>query len=265
MKHQTFTALASATALAFTLACSSQSGSPTSPNGLDPAGSSAYADGSTLKVTAPVAVSPAGGIEIDDTSPELVINNSTPKFVQSLALSYVFEVLDAQNRVVYRSNPVAQGGGGRTSHEVDLDLDPEGSYSWRAHAVFQTYQGPRAAVASFKTLSRFGVSCAHLRDFIPIVGCRFDQHGGGGGMDPEETIQFMREVAYDLNRAGLSDRGGFGVLIKTVGNNCLGYSCDIICEGHGNDQNQYDILIDERIPNWGEVEEVTVRECEIVR
>ena len=41
-------------------------------------------------------------------------------------------------------------------------------------------------------------------------------------MDPEETIQFMREVAYDLNRAGMSDKGGFGVLIKTVGNNCLG-------------------------------------------
>ena len=84
-------------------------------------------------------------------------------------------------------------------------------------------------------------------------------------MDHEETIQFMREVAYDLNRAGMSDKGGFGVLIKTVGNNCLGYSCDIICEGNGGDQNQFDILIDERIPNWGEVEEVTVRECEIVR
>ena len=66
MKHQTFTALAAATAVAFTLACSSQTGSPTSPNGLDPADSSAYADGSTLKVTAPVAVSPAGGIEIED-------------------------------------------------------------------------------------------------------------------------------------------------------------------------------------------------------
>ena len=166
MKHQTFTALAAATAVAFTLACSGQPGSPTSPNGLDPAGSSAYADGSTLKVTAPVAVSPAGGIEIDDTSPVLVINNATPKFVPSLALSYIFEVLDAQSRVVYRSNPVAQGGGGRTSHEINLDLNPEGSYTWRAHAVFQTYTGPRAAVASFKTLSRFGVSCAHLRDFI---------------------------------------------------------------------------------------------------
>ena len=84
-------------------------------------------------------------------------------------------------------------------------------------------------------------------------------------MDQEETIQFMREVAYDLNRANLSSKGGFGVLIKTEGNNCLGYSCDIICEGNGGDQNQFDILIDETIPNWGEVDEVTVRVCEIIR
>lgn len=262
MKHQTFIAFTAASALAFTLACSGQSPAPTSPNGLDPAGTGANADGSTLKVTAPVAVSPIGGIEIDDTSPNLVINNSTGKFV-NLALTYVFEVLDSQNRVVYRSNPVTQGGGGRTTHEVNLDLDDEGSYTWRAIPMFQSQLGPRTATASFKTLARFGVSCAHLGVPIAIVACRHAQHGAG--MDHEENIQFMKEVAYDLNRANLSDRGGFGLAIKTIGNNCLGYSCDIICEGHGNDQNQYDILIDELIPNWGEVAEVTVRECEIIR
>ena len=264
MKHQTFIAFTAASALAFTLACSSQPAAPTSPTGLDPAGTGANADGSTLKVTAPVAVSPAGGIEIEDTSPNLVINNSSGKFVQNLALTYVFEVTDSQNRVVYRSNPVAQGSGGRTTHEVNLDLDPEGSYTWRAIPVFQAQQGPKMAVASFKTLSRFGVSCAHHGTPIGIVACRFAQHGGGH-MDHEETIEFLREVAYDLNRANLSDRGGFGLAIKTEGNNCLGYSCDIICEGHGNDQNQYDILIDEAIPNWGEVTNVTVRQCEIIR
>ncbi len=263
MKHQTFIAFTAASALAFTLACNGQSPAPTSPNGLDPAGTGANADGSTLKVTAPVAVSPIGGIEIEDTSPDLVINNSTGKFV-NLALTYVFEVLDSQNRVVYRSNPVAQGGGGRTTHEVNLDLDPEGSYTWRAIPMFKSQLGPRTATASFKTLARFGVSCAHHGNPIAIVACRFAQHGGGG-MDHEETIEFLREIAYDLNRGVPTDKGGWGILRKTIGNNCLGYSCDIICEGNGGDQNQFDVLIDEAIPNWGEVQEVVVRECEYIR
>ena len=73
----------------------------------------------------------------------------------------------------------------------------------------------------------------------------------------------MREVAYDLNRLFNTDQ--FGILVKTEGNNCHGYSCDIICEGHGGSQNQYDILIDDQFPNWAEVDNPTVRPCEIVK
>ncbi len=263
MKYQKLSALAVAAITATTLACSQAPTPPTSPGGTTGAGTDAGPDGSTLKATAPGAVSPTGGAEVGG-DPELVITNGTGRFIQNLALSYVFEVLNG-TQVVYRSNPVPAGANGRTTHEVQTQLADEQNHTWRAYAVFQGQRGPMSAAASFRTVNRFGVSCAHTGSPIGIVSCRFEQHGGGSGMDHEELIQFMREVAFDLNQLGISDKGGFGLARKTIGNNCLGYSCDIICEGHGNDQNQYDILIDESIPNWAEVGEVAVRECEIIQ
>ena len=261
MKHHKLFAFAIATLTATTLACSQRPASPTSPGGNDPGTSDAYPDGSTLKATAPTAVSPIGGIETDDLGPVLTINNATPKFVSSLALSYVFEVLNAANQVVYRSSPVPQGSGGRTSHELTTELSNETTYTWRAFAVYQTHRGPISPNASFKTLSRFGVSCAHLIEPTAIIGCRIAQHGG---VDEDHIIEMLREIAYDLNRA--HPGAEFGLLIKTVGNNCEGYSCDIICEGHGNNQTQYDILIDDQFPAWNEVGEgATIRPCEVIR
>jgi hypothetical protein len=263
MKHQKLFALAAAL-VTTTVACSQAPAPPTSPAGSAFADTSAGPDGSTLKTTAPVAVSPVGGVEVTDLDPDLVITNGQGRFVQSLALSYVFEVTNQAGQVVYRSAPVPAGAGGRTSHEIAEDLEDDQTYTWRAYAVYQGQRGPMSTAASFKALNKYGVSCAHAGNPLGIVACRYEQHGGNE-MDHEELIQFMREVAFDLNQLGISDKGGFGLAVKTIGNNCLGYSCDIICEGHGNDQNQYDILIDERIPNWAEVSEVSVRECEIIR
>ena len=50
----------------------------------------------------------------------------------------------------------------------------------------------------------------------------------------------LRELS---NAAGVSG-GPFGILEKASGNNCGGYSCDIICSGQGNAQKQWDVLID---------------------
>ena len=207
MKHQTFTALAAATAVAFTLACSSQTGSPTSPNGLDPAGSAAYADGSTLKVTAPVAVSPAGGIEIDDTSPVLVINNSTPKFVQNLALSYVFEVLDAQNRVVYRSNPVAQGGGGRTSHEINLDLNSRRILYLAGARSLPDVHGPESGSGIVQDPeSLWRLLCAsprlHRDRRMPLRPARRRRWNGSRRDDPVHARGCLRSEPRRIERQG---------------------------------------------------------------
>ena len=260
MKHQKLFALALAASTAITVACSKGPAAPTAPGGTTGV-TEANPDGSTLKATAPAVVSPAGGLETDDLSPVLTLNNATPKFVQNLPLSYVFEVLNASGQVVYRSAPVAQGAGGQTSHEVAMELPNEAAHTWRAYAVYQAFKGPTSSPAgSFRTLSKYGVSCAHLHDPTAIVGCRIAQHGG---VDEEEIIELLSEIAYDMNRA--YPGAEFGLLVKREGNNCGGYSCDIICDGHGGDQTQYDILINDTIPAWNEVQGPTVRPCEVIR
>ena len=72
-------------------------------------------------------------------------------------------------------------------------------------------------------------------------------------MDKGQILQFLRSVAQSLNRNGISG-GPFGILRKETGNQCGGYSCDIICAGQGSSQRQYDVLGDvegAQSPGWG--------------
>ena len=264
MKKQTSLALLIAGATALTLACSQSSAPPTSPAGIDGGGSSANADGSTLKVTSPTLASPVGGIEVTDSSPILTINNSTGRFVQNLALSYVFEVLNANGQVVYRSNPVAAGSGGQTSHHMPQDLEFNANFTWRAWAVYQNQRGPAATTGAFRVFSRFGQTCtAPIGQEFVIVQCRIDQYE-----ELEEDIlpELMERIAWDLNQGG-HEWAPYGRLVKTTGNNCHGYSCDIICSDAGGFQRQWDVLIDEAVGAWQRVdgEGVVTRPCEVPR
>jgi hypothetical protein len=54
---------------------------------------------------------------------------------------------------------------------------------------------------------------------------------------------FVVAVVQSLNRNGIGG-GPFGILRKTSGTNCNGYSCDIVCAGQGGGQRQYDVLGD---------------------
>lgn len=89
-----------------------------------------------------------------------------------------------------------------------------------------------------------------------------------GPMSAEQVAQFLRNVALALNAEGVAG-GPFGVLRKTTGANCAGYSCDIICVGNGDAQRQWDVLSDadpggRQEPGWsGPLPEIAVRECEV--
>ena len=261
MKYQKLCALAVATLTATTLACSQSAAPPTSPTGNNPGGADAGPDGSTLKVTAPVAVEPINGDLITDLDPDLVITNGGGRFVQNLELAYVFEVTDDENRVVYRSAPVAPGSDGTTRHEIDDDLESDETYTWRAYAVYQGHRGPMSAVTSFRTFNRFGVACRGTE--VEIVACRKAQYGR---IRHDELHEFLEKVAYDLNQMGHEHRP-YGRLVKDTGNNCHGYSCDIICSNANGQQRQWDVLLDEDIlqaPVWNRVPEIAVRPCEPV-
>jgi hypothetical protein len=62
-------------------------------------------------------------------------------------------------------------------------------------------------------------------------------------MNNGQILSFLRASAQSLNRNGISG-GPYGILRKSGGNNCGGYSCDIICAGQGTSQRQHDVLGD---------------------
>ena len=83
-------------------------------------------------------------------------------------------------------------------------------------------------------------------------------------MNDGQLISFLAAVADSLNRNGIPG-GRFGLLVKTSGRNCNGYSCDIICSGNGGGQRQWDVVAgnDAQTAMWHEVDGITVRVCEI--
>lgn len=262
MKHTLF-ALGFAGLCASTLACGQTPAAPSSSVGGSLATGEAGPDGSTLKVSAPGPVSPAGGQELDDNDPDLVITNASAHFVADVPLEYVFEVF-RDGQLVYRSAPVPAGPGGQTSHETAELLDYDAAFTWRAYAVHQGQRGPMSEAAAFRTVNRFGPSCAHLGSELAIVECRRAQYDH---IPHDELPEFLAKVAYDLNAAGM-EHAPYGRLLKDTGNNCHGYSCDIICAGQGNGQRQWDVLIDEdeaQIPVWNRVGAGVSRACEPVQ
>jgi len=262
MKNQTHGAFLIAILTAMTLACSQQASHPTSPTQATLGVAGDGADGNTLKVGAPTPVSPDAGVEVDDDDPDLVLDNATSTFAHSRPLAYVFEVFDANDRMVYQSAPQAEGSGGRTSHEIGVVLDFDKAFTWRAYATYQNQRGPISQSAAFRTFNRFGVSCAHLGTELAIVECRRAQYGF---MSVPQRVEFLRKIAYDLNRAP-AEHAPYGVLVKTTGHNCLGYSCDVICSNTGTHR-QWDVLSDEdatQAPVWSRIPEIAVRPCEAV-
>ncbi len=79
---------------------------------------------------------------------------------------------------------------------------------------------------------------------------------------------FLKATVRSLNRNGISG-APFGILRKSGGHNCGGYSCDVICSGNGNGQRQWDVLGDiegDQVPGWrgpNRVPDIRVDTCEV--
>jgi hypothetical protein len=128
---------------------------------------------------------------------------------------------------------------------------------WSNTAVFRT---PAPVVTPTPTTPVPGGSCASATSHLAVVECRRKQYGY---MTPDLLLQFLRGIAKDLN-AGNFSGGAFGILSKPGGNNCGGYSCDIICSSSGN---IWDTLADSegaQSPTWG-AKGTSSSTCEIQR
>ncbi len=132
-------------------ACSSAPQSPTSPSAAVGGTTNAAADGSTLKATAPTAVSPGGGERVNSRRPTLTWTESTGRFESLGGLSYDVEVR-AGGSVVYAATATG------TSHEVENEGEPDTEYTWRVRARLDTAVGPWSAPATFMSPAPGGVA-----------------------------------------------------------------------------------------------------------
>jgi hypothetical protein len=141
-------AISAATALLFAVGCSSNNTTPVSPTTTATSNSDAAADGSTLKVTAPGAVSPANGEESRNSKPVFTVNNSQAKFNVPASLEYRFEVYTEAGQLVTNSVKVAAGEGA-TSWQIPENLT-QGNYKWHARAEQANKFGPWSEFVAFK-------------------------------------------------------------------------------------------------------------------
>lgn len=106
---------------------------------------------------------------------------------------------------------------------------------------------------------------------LQIVHSAQREAGGSEALvgNPSGIAALLRVIAQRLNAVDPRP-DHFGVLVKTSGNQCAGYSCDIVCSGTGGSQRQWDVLIavgdpGGSRPTWHAIGEgIAVRPCEVV-
>ena len=213
----------------------------------------------------PTLLSPLSDADTGTLQPRFVLANAT----HSGPVEAVYYLIEVSTSSSFGSVSVAwQFPEGSTQSELTAPTSlSAGQYFWRARAFGGGYTGPHSGVASFRTSGSGdgdpGEPCGPPYPTTPlgILECRRSQYGAT--MTPADHVAFLSGSAKDLTEAGVSG-GPFGILVKTFGRHCNGYSCDIICAGSGSSQQQWDVLIDEQFVTWGvPIPNPTVRVCEI--
>jgi hypothetical protein len=144
MSRPRFVVIGIAAVLALSLACSRQNAAPTSPSSSGSSNAAgAAADGSTLKVTSPVPVSPVNDAQVNDL-PTLTVTASTMKFTDPAPLQYRFEIFDEAG--VKRQDSGLVNG---PSFKVTATLSFRKRHTWRARAEREGAFGPWSTTGSF--------------------------------------------------------------------------------------------------------------------
>ena len=139
-------------------ACQGSMQSPVSPSAVEGGVSALNADGSNLKVTAPIGIFPifeSTGVQV---TPQLAGRASFGRNVTNAAFSYRFQVSDADGF----GNIVATGtgavdGSGIVRYTVDPALSTNKRYVWRFRAELNDGFGPWSSVMAFTTTTGSGV------------------------------------------------------------------------------------------------------------
>lgn len=224
----------------------------------------------------PIPESPGGGGRITSRQPTLVARNGQSSGPHG-QLFYLFQLSATQ----WFGEPTAsaetlQSSGGTTSLAVPALLPVDTQLYWRVRITDGLNTGDWSATESFRTpLAPVvtppppgpgpapGGSCVSGSP-DQIVACNRNRFAGT--MNTDQILSFLDQSARDLTAAGING-APFGLLVKTSGHQCNGFSCDIVCSGNGSGQRQWDILGDAdgiQYPVWSEITgPIVVRQCVI--
>ena len=165
---------------------------------------------------------------------------------------------------------------GETKFTLAQELSTSTKYYWRVKAfdsnttsdwsLVQSFVTPAPVVSTptTPTTPNTGAACDSSNPDT-IIKCERAKYGY---MSTSQMYNFLVASAKSLNRNGISG-SPFGILRKSGGSSCNGYSCDIICAGQGTAQRQYDVLGDAegaQVAGWGSAKtypDIRVDVCDI--
>jgi hypothetical protein len=242
----------------------------------DGANTGPYASAQRFQILAPVVidppapVAPVGDATVTTTSPVLRVNNAH-RTGPAGSIVYRFELATSQSfSQLVGAVTIPEGPAQTTAGFAGLAYSTR--YYWRARASDPDTTSDWSPVVSFVTAAPApppapvpGAPC-RASDPLSILQCHRAQYGAH--MSDSEVVAFLKGSARDINSAGTAG-GPWGLLVKTGGSQCNGYSCDILCMGNGSNQVQRDVLSDSdgaQIPVWGGPmtgSAIVVRTCEI--
>jgi hypothetical protein len=229
----------------------------------------------TAVFTLPVLLSPVNNEVVPSREPTLRIRNSEHNSAIG-NVSYFFVIATDQAFTQISATGWVNEGAGETNWTSDRTLDPGGTHFWRVLASdgdtstnwspTQAFRTPAPAVPSPPAPGPAPGGPCMSTSPDAIVACERSKYPGF--MSSSQIVSFLRGAARSLNANGVPG-GPFGILRKGSGNQCGGYSCDIICSGQGNGQRQWDVLGDvdgAQTPGWfgpETVPHIRVDVCEI--
>jgi hypothetical protein len=211
-------------------------------------------------LTAPALVSPGNGERTASRRPALTLRNADRNAAVG-QLAYEFQVATDQSFGALVAAGVVDETPGQTSFTPAADLATDTAYFWRARGSDHETTGSWAGAQAFRTplpvaapspspgpSPNPGGPCTSTNPQT-VVECERAKYGH---MSQSQMAALMRAIAHSLNANGVGG-GPWGILRKSSGSSCDGFSCDIICAGSGNGQRQYDVLGDtdgDQSPGW---------------
>lgn len=236
----------------------------------------------TLTLAQAQLVLPASGVTLDSLHPTFLWNNA-PRSGSVGPVTYTLELSDTDAF----ANKLAVWAVGEQPNQTSLvapqDLAYSKQYFWHVRAFSPLATGAWSAAQAFHTPEpppppapppppggggNPPAPCGPPYPNTPLGIVQCQRSNYGQSMSSTDLVNLMTAIARDLNAAGVSG-GPFGILRKTSGSQCNGYSCDIICAGQGNSQQQWDVLSDvgnTNRPTWNgpaTVPNIRVDVCEI--